>query len=125
MKFTCRLRRRFWLSNSKVLSVLGLCKKSGNLALGFDACVESATLGKSCLILVAQDLSANTRQKLYSQLAQAAADLIVLTDLSMDEIGECVGKSCGVISVNNAGFAKKIRSLLNIDNIYVQEGTNI
>ncbi len=113
------------MSNSEVLSVLGLCKKSGNLALGFDACVESATLGKSCLILITRDLSANTRQKLYSQLARAGTDLIVLTDFSMDNIGECVGKSCGITSVNNAGFAKKIRSLLNTDNIYVQEGANI
>lgn len=113
------------MNNSKVLSVLGLCKKSGNLALGFDACVESATVGKSYLILITQDLSANTRQKLYNRLARTATDLIVLTDLSTDDIGEYLGKSCGVISINNEGFAKKIRFLLNFDNIYVQEGANI
>ncbi len=113
------------MNNSKVLSVLGLCKKSGNLALGFDACVESATVGKSYLILITQDLSANTRQKLYNRLARAATDLIVLTDLSTYDIGKCLGKPCGVISINNEGFAKKIRSLLKFDNIYVQEGANI
>lgn len=113
------------MSNSKVLSILGLCKKSGNLALGFDACVESAAFGKSYLILITQDLSRNTRQKLYSQLAKMAMNLIILTDLSIDDISDHLGKSCGIISVNNKGFAKKIRSLLNIDNNYVQEGTNI
>lgn len=113
------------MRNSEVLSVLGLCKKSGNLALGFDACVESATVGKSYLILIMRDLSENTKQKLFNRLTAMATDLIILTDLSVDDISECLGKACGIISVNNEGFAKKIRSLLNIDNIYVQEGANI
>ena len=108
------------MSNSKILSILGLCKKSGDLALGFDACIESAMLKKSYLILITRDLSENTKQKLYNRVAM---NLIFLSDLSMCEVREWLGKSCGIISVNNKGFAQKIRSLLNIDDNEVREDT--
>ena len=98
------------LTRNKILSMLGLCKKSGNLALGFDACVENAKQKKSHLILVTQDLSDNTRQKLLSQVDE---NLICSVELSMDDVNAFLGKSCGIISVNNIGFAEKIKSLVN------------
>ena len=68
MKFIHRLRRTFVLNNlnsNKILSLLGLCKKSGNLALGFDSCIESVNQKKSQIILITRDLSDNTKQKLF------------------------------------------------------------
>lgn len=103
------------MNNSKILLILGLCKKSGNLSLGFDSCVETINQKKSQLILITHDLSNNTKQKLYKN--QSSMNLICLTDLSMDDINEVLGKPYGIISVNNKGFADKIKSLLNIRNI--------
>lgn len=113
MKFIHRLRRTFVLNNlnsNKILSLLGLCKKSGNLALGFDSCIESVNQKKSQIILITRDLSDNTKQKLFNQVD---TNLIYSTELSMDEISNFLGKICGIISVNNKGFAKKIISFLN------------
>ena len=95
------------LNSNKILSLLGLCKKSGNLALGFDSCIESVNQKKSQII---RDLSDNTKQKLFNQVD---TNLIYSTELSMDEISNFLGKICGIISVNNKGFAKKIISFLN------------
>ena len=116
MKSTKKLRRLFELTvnNSKVLSILGLCKKSGNLTLGFDACTETIKQKKSYLILITQDLSDKTKQKLYNQLN---GNLIYTTDLTMNDIHDNLGKSCGIISINDKGFAKKIKSLLNLNTI--------
>lgn len=98
------------LNSNKILSILGLCKKSGNLALGFDACIESVKQKKSQIILITKDLSDNTKQKLFNQVD---TNLIYSAELSMDEINDFLGKACGIISVNNKGFAKKIVSILN------------
>ena len=98
------------LNRNKILSILGLCKKSGNLTLGFDSCIEAVKQKKSQLILITCDLSDNTKQKLFNQVN---ANLICSVEISMDDINAILGKSCGIISVNNKGFAEKIKSLLN------------
>lgn len=98
------------LKSNKILSILGLCKKSGNLTLGFDSCLESVKQKKSQIILITGDLSDNTKKKLFNQVD---TNLIRAVDLSMDDVNAFLGKTCGIISVNNKGFAEKIISLLN------------
>ena len=95
---------------NKILSLLGLCKKSGNISLGFDACIDAVRQKNSQLILITKDLSDNTKQKL---LHQVDTNLICPVELSMDDVNAFLGKSCGIISVNNKGFAEKIKSLVN------------
>ena len=97
-------------NKNKILSILGLCKKSGNLSLGFDACIDACKQKKSHLILVTKDLSDNTKQKLYNQLDDY---LISPTNLTMSEINAILRRACGIISINDKGFAEKIKSLLN------------
>lgn len=99
--------------NNKIVSILGLCKKSGNLTFGYDSCIDSINKKKSKLILVANDLSYNTKQKLYNKINIDECNLICLTNFSINDIGNILGKSCGIISVNNTGFAEKIKSILN------------
>ncbi len=104
-------RRQLPLNTNKprFLSLLGLCKKSGNLALGFDSCLEAAQQRKTQLILTTMDLSENTRQKLRNHIEE---NLLCETDLSMDDIHKALGKSSGIISINEGGFAQKIKQLL-------------
>lgn len=104
-------RRPLPLNTNKprILSLLGLCKKSGNLSLGFDSCLEAAQQRKTQLILTTMDLSENTRQKLRNHIEE---NLLCGTDLSMDDIHKALGKSSGIISINEGGFAQKIKQLL-------------
>ncbi len=97
--------------NDKVLSLLGLCKKSGNISLGFDACLESVKQKNSSLILVTNDLSERTLNRIYDQINNKVN--IIVLNLSMEDIRKILGKSSGIISVNNNGFAEKIKQLLN------------
>lgn len=98
--------------NDKVLSLLGLCKKSGNISLGFDACLESVKHKNSSLILLTNDLSERTLNRIYDQINNKV-DIIIL-NLSMEDIKKILGKSSGIISINNNGFAEKVKQLLNI-----------
>ena len=98
------------LTRNKILSLLGLCKKSGNISFGFDSCIEAVRQKISQLVLITKDLSDNTKQKLLNQVDET---LICTVELSMDDVNAFLGKSCGIISVNNKGFAEKIKSLVN------------
>lgn len=99
------------INKNKILSLLGLCRKSGNLSIGFDACLEAVKQKKTQLILMTIDLSDNTRQKFSNSIDE---DLIFTADLSMDDIHKALGKSSGILSINENGFAKKFKQLLNI-----------
>lgn len=98
------------MNKNKILSILGLCKKSGNLSIGFDSCIESVKQKKSQLILITKDLSEKTMQKLFTQVEK---NMVCFTEFSMDDINSMLGKSSGIVSINDSGFANKIKSLLN------------
>ncbi len=97
--------------NSKLLSIIGLCKKSGNLSVGFDSCIESVNQKNSKLILITKDLSERTLNKLSVQLNNKVPTCFI--NYSMEDIRQIVGKTSGIISINNDGFAEKIKQLLN------------
>ena len=80
---------------NKLTSLLGLSRRAGKLTMGHDPVAESVAKGESCLVLMAQDLSPRTKK----------------TALTLDEMGFAVGKRVGVVSVNEAGFAKKLQAL--------------
>lgn len=97
--------------NNKLLSIIGLCKKSGNLSLGFDSCLEAVNQKSSNLILVTKDLSERTLNKLQTQFKNNVP--IYSIDYSMEDIRQILGKTSGIISINNNGFSEKIKQLLN------------
>lgn len=95
--------------NRNLLSFLGICKKSGKLSLGFESCIDALKKKKSHLILITQDLSENTKQKLYKH---DYMECIFPIELSINDINLAIGSLVGVISVNDKNLAGKIKSLL-------------
>lgn len=97
--------------NDKLLSLLGLARRAGRLTMGNDAVMGSVEEGASALILLASDLSPRTTRSV-EQAAEAAGTEVRRINQSMDEISMALGKRCGVVSVNDTGFAKKARTLI-------------
>ena len=52
---------------SKLQSYLGFARKSGNLVMGFNSCVFAMKKGKIKLLIVAEDLSENTSEKIKKE----------------------------------------------------------
>ena len=50
--------------NDRILSLLGLCRRSGKLSLGNDAVIASVRDGEARLVLCTADISENTRKKI-------------------------------------------------------------
>ncbi len=102
------------MKNSKLVSLLSICRKAGKLTTGFDAVVESMQDAKARLVLLACDLSDKTRSELHFSAGkcQYAGD-ILQTQQTMDELSVVLSKRTGVLAITDAGLAQAILSELS------------
>ena len=96
----------------KLLSLLGIARRAGKLALGNDPVLEAIHKQEAKLILAAGDLSQRTKKGIETA-AQTGNIPLLQTTISMDELGFAIGKRVGILSVNDAGFANKMTQLWN------------
>lgn len=98
------------MNNNKLLSFLGLCRRAGKMTIGNDAVIEAMISGESCLVLLAEDASQRTAKDIM-ETAQKNNIQIVRLSYDKQQISRALGKLTAVISINEAGFAKKIIEL--------------
>ena len=94
----------------KLLSLLGLARRAGKLALGADAAEEALCGGKAALAVLAADISPRTEEAARRAAARYGVPVCKLR-WTMDRLGAAVGKRAGVIAVKDAGFAGAIAAL--------------
>lgn len=99
--------------NNKVLSLLGLARRAGRLTCGFDSVCGSVRKHESRLLLISADISEGTLSKLKSEIG--SAELVPL-DCTMEQIDAAIGKPVRIISVNDDGFAQRIRQEIRTGN---------
>lgn len=102
-----------------VYSLLGLCQRSGRLVSGSDAVIKTLVGGQTRILLVAEDLSENSRKKLRLALAQlnkqAAARLQIWQFGTKERLGLAAGKPPrGVWAVCDENFADGINKKLSL-----------
>lgn len=98
------------MNNDKLLSFLGLCRRAGKMTIGNDAVVDAIINGESQLILLVSDISART-EKTVTEVAQSNNISIVKLTKDKEQVSKSLGKLTAVMSINDAGFAKKIIQL--------------
>lgn len=96
--------------NDPILSLLGLCRRAGRMSIGCDPVKSSILKGETRLVLFAGDISRNTEKDIMYLIEEYHKELIRLNS-TKDEIGTALGKYASVVSINDAGFAKKIKKL--------------
>lgn len=98
--------------NKKLLSFLGLAKRAGQLAVGFDSVADTIKSGNAVLIVFSSDISNNSEEKIR-RLAGSNNVNAIKIDALMSEIGNYIGKVSGIIAVKDKNFAKNIVVLSN------------
>jgi len=98
--------------NDGLLSLLGLCRKAGKLALGHDACKSLAVGRKAKLILVCEDASRRQKEEMASTAAREGNIPLLALNRNMQQVSAALGKSAGVLGVADAGFASQIIKLI-------------
>lgn len=96
------------MPNDKVLLMLGLAKRAGKVSTGVVLCEKDIKSKKSELIIIAEDVSDNTRKSIINSCEYYSVKYIEYSD--MFDLGNAVGADGerGVVSVNDEGFAKTI-----------------
>lgn len=95
------------MKQNKILSLLGLATKSGNLTSGEFSAEKAVKSGQAKLVIVAEDASANTK-KLFSDKCSfyGVPQFIYGTK---ETLGHAIGKEVRAsIAVLDEGFAKSI-----------------
>lgn len=103
------------MSETKILGLIGLCKKAGKIVAGAALCEREIRARKSELIIIACDIS-NTSLKAITDICNHySVRYIICCD--MNSLGKAVGAAGdrSVISVNDKGFSDAI--LKKIDDL--------
>ena len=90
---------------NKIFSLLGFAAKAGKLTYGFEAVVSSVKSKKSALVVIAGDISPKSRKEVLFYAEKFGARHIIFEDITIKEVSLSVGRKCGIISVNDTGFA--------------------
>ena len=98
--------------NDRILSLLGLCRRAGKLVIGADPTIDSVAKGKSKLIIAAEDFSKNSLKPVLLSAHQHNIKVLTLKR-SKEELSFALGKLCGVLSVEDKGFADKLIQLID------------
>lgn len=87
------------------LSLLGMARRGGNLAVGEEPVAEACRLRSARLVLVAADASDNTRRRARHMAEESHLPLAELPH-TKGEIGWLLGRSsCAVLAVTDMGLA--------------------
>lgn len=97
-------------NQQKVLNILGLAQCAGKLISGEELVVKSIQRGQAKLVFLAQDAGPNLSKKIRDKSDYFQTH--VSTALTTLDISTAIGKPRKVVAVTDAGFVKKMRSIM-------------
>ena len=100
------------MSNDRLLSFLGLCKRAGRLISGAETVTKAVKEGKAKLVLYASDVSGNSLKGVV-RAAQDCGVPVREIARTKEELSFALGKHCGIVCTTDDGFAQKILDLIN------------
>jgi len=98
----------------KMINLLTMCRKSGNLTIGFDASRDCILDGNAFCILTAKDISPNTFNKIsrICEMFAAGKVPVLKTDLTVAEMEQYLCQKVAVAAVCDRGFAARFEELV-------------
>ena len=98
--------------NDKLLSYLGLARAANLCSFGHDAAKSALRGGKARLCLLCEDASPRLAEE-FTYLAEQAHVPLHRVSLTAQDIKAATQYKAAVVTVNDKGFAAKIKSLLS------------
>lgn len=98
------------VNRQKAMNLMGLAMRAGKLITGEELTIAEIRKQKAKLVFVATDASENTRKKIKDKSSYYEVPCFEL--FSEAEITQMIGKPRKVFGIMDAGFAKKIKELI-------------
>ncbi len=99
------------MNSEKILSLLGFASKAGKLSFGSHATTFAIESGKAKLVLAAADISEKSVKELKFKADKQNIEVLILDSILTADLSKRVGKSCGIVAVNDGGFADAIMKI--------------
>lgn len=98
------------MDSQKILSLIGLATKAGKTVSGEFSTEKAVKSGKGYLVILASDVSDNTRKKFNNMCSFYEVPIYEVGD--KESLGKAMGKEFRAsLSVTDPGFAKAIMKL--------------
>ncbi len=97
---------------SRLTDLLTICRKAGQLELGFDAMKDSLSSGKAAAVITAADISPKTEKEVRFFAGKSGVPA-VRSEITLNDAYGCFGKKAGIFTVCGGGFAEKALEILN------------
>lgn len=100
---------------TNILRFLGLAAKAGRVTSGFDMGVSAIKKGHARLLILSEDISRNTLNKLLDEVSKANINMPDAYSFGTQfELGNAIGKpDRAIVVVTDDGFAKKLSEMLS------------
>ncbi|GGE30897.1 YlxQ-related RNA-binding protein [Streptococcus himalayensis] len=98
------------MNKQRVANLLGLAQRAGRIISGEELVVKAIQEGKAKLVFLAQDAAPNLTKKITDK--SRTYEVEVFTVFSTLDLSSAIGKPRKVLAVTDAGFSKKMRSLM-------------
>lgn len=95
------------MSGNKI-GLVTMCRKAGKLVMGMDMVKEACNTNTAKAVFTASDFSEKSLKEVKYVCYKNGIKLYAL-GMTMDEIGEGLGKRTGVIAMTDGGFAKSCK----------------
>lgn len=96
------------MDSKKITALLGFASKAGRLSYGADAALKSVKEKKARLIVIGSDVSDKSRKEAEFFAGKENVRTLVLEELDIAAVSAAVGRRCGILSVNDSGFAAAV-----------------
>ena len=97
---------------NRILSLLGLVRRAGKMAIGYNETLSTAKSKKAYLIMFANDISPKTAKE-ANFVGEKYKVPVIKLDCMLDELSASIGIKAGVVAVTEKGFAEKLLTLHN------------
>ena len=100
--------------DSKVKSLIGLCKNARLMVAGELSCEKALQAKKAQLIIVATDASDNTKKKFTNKSNYYNVPILFFS--TKEELGQALGADIirATLVITDSGFANKLENLIRI-----------
>ena len=98
------------MNKQQVANLLGLAQRAGRIISGEELVVKAIQEGKAKLVFLAHDAAPNLSKKINDKSHYYQVE--VSTVLSTLELSSAIGKARKVLAITDAGFTKKMRSIM-------------
>ncbi len=102
------------MNEQKVLSMIGFARRAGAVCKGHDAVVKSVVNKKAKCILICSDVSEKRVSEITTLCKNHQISVpLYFMNFDMNALYFSTGMRCGIVSIEDANFAKGIEKLLN------------